>query len=203
MFIFRALNMNGSLRQGSVPRHGESVITLLKIRKSRVFLKQEDAMKALTKYLTGAAAAAALTVSAAAPAEAQYRDRRHNDGIDAGDIITGVAVIGGIAAILGALDNDGNRYGYANRYRYQNDYRTAVNSCAYQAERYARGGRVSITDIDRRNRNSYRVRGVVEAGFGGGYDRYNRYDRYSQRVAFECDARANGRITDFDIGRYY
>ena len=69
-------------------------------------------MKALTKYLAGAAAAAALTVSAAAPAEAQWRDRRDRDGIDAGDIITGVAVVGGIAAILGALDNDGNRYGY-------------------------------------------------------------------------------------------
>ena len=159
-------------------------------------------MKALTKYLTGAAAAAALTVTAAAPAQAQYRDYRDRDGIDAGDIITGVAVIGGIAAILGALDNDGNRYGYNNRYRYQNDYRTAVNACAYQAERYARGGRVSVTDVDRRGRNSYRVRGVVDAGFGGygGYG-YDRYDRYNQRIVFECDARANGRITDFDVDR--
>jgi len=169
-------------------------------------------MKALTKYLTGAAAAAAMTVTAAAPAQAQYGyDYRDNRGIDTGDIITGVAVIGGIAAILGALNNDGNRYGYNNRYQYRDDYRNAVNACAYQAERYARGGRVSITDVDRRGSNRYRVRGVVDAGnnsygYGGygGYDRYDRYDRYNrynQRIVFECDARANGRITDFDVDR--
>ncbi|MGZ8997390.1 MAG: hypothetical protein ACXW2T_00900, partial [Allosphingosinicella sp.] len=197
-------------------------IAPFKIRKVPRLFEQEDAMKALTKYLTGAAAVVALTVSAAAPADAQYRDRysRHDrDNIDAGDIITGVAVVGGIAAILGAINNDGSRYGYSNRYRYQNDYRSAVNACAYQAERYAQGGQVSITDIDRDGRNSYRVRGVVDAGgFGGGYDRYgrndryDRYDRYSrndrfngynQRVVFECEARANGRITDFDIDRRY
>ena len=169
-------------------------------------------MKALTKYLAGAAGALALTVSAAAPAEAQWRDRHDRDGIDAGDIITGVAVIGGIAAILSALDNDGNRYGYGNRYAYRNDYRAAVNSCAYEAERWSRGGRVSVTSVDRRSRNRYRVRGVIDSGYAsyGGrydrydrYDRYGRYDRYNQRVVFECDARANGRITDFDVDRRY
>lgn len=162
-------------------------------------------MKAMTKILTGAAAAAALTVSAAAPAQAQWRDRYHDrDGIDAGDIITGVAVVGGIAAILGALNNDGRQYGYDNRYRYRNDYRNAVNACAYQADRYARGGRVSVTDVQRRGRNAYVVRGVVDSDYGrGGYGRYDRYDRYNQRVAFECAARANGRVLDFDIGRYY
>ena len=178
-------------------------------------------MKALTKYLTGAAAAAALTVTAAAPAQAQWGHRYDRDrGIDAEDIITGVAVVGGIAAILGALDNDGLRYGYGNRYRYRDDYRAAVNSCAYEAQRYARGGRVSISQVGRTGRNSYRVRGVVDSGFGGygyndgrydRYDRYSRYDRYdrynrggyNQQVVFECDARANGRITDFDIDRRY
>jgi hypothetical protein len=177
--------------------------------KAESFLKQEDAMKALTKYLAGAAAAAAVTVSAAAPAEAQWRDRR--DGIDASDVITGVAVVGGIAAILSAFGRDGGRYGYDNRYRYRNDYSNAVNACAYEAERFARGGQVSITDVDRRGRNSYRVRGVVDAGYNDygrygrndRYGRYDRYDRYNQRVAFECDARANGRITDFDIDRRY
>jgi hypothetical protein len=179
-------------------------------------------MKALTKYLAGAAAAAALTVTAASPAQAQWHDR--DDDIDMGDIVTGVAVVGGIAAILGAFSRDGDRYGYDNRYRYRDDYRNAVNACSYEAERYAQGGRVSITDIDRRSNSRYRVRGVVDAGYGNyggtagydprynrgydprynrGYDRNNRrYDnRYAQRVEFECDARSDGRITDFDVER--
>ena len=142
-------------------------------------------MKALTKVLAGAAAAAAMTVTAASPAQAQIfgRDRYDRGGIDAGDIITGVAVIGGIAAILGAFNRDGDRYGYDNRYRYRNDYQNAVNACGYEAERYARGGRVSVTDIDRRGNDSYRVRGVIDAAYGNyGYGRYDRgYDgRYNR-----------------------
>ena len=189
-------------------------------------------MKALNRILTGAAAAA-LTVTAASPAQAQVfgRDRHDRGGIDAGDIITGVAVIGGIAAIVSALGRDGNRYGYDNRSRYQNHYQAAVNACGYQAQRYSQGGQVSVTDIDRRGNDSYRVRGVIDAGYGsygnqgygnqrygnqrygnqayGRYDRRanNRYDNrsgyggYNQRVEFACTARSNGQIRDFDIDR--
>lgn len=191
-------------------------------------------MKALTKTLAGAAAAAALTVTAASPAQAQIfgRDRHDRGGLDAGDIITGVAVVGGIAAILGAFGRDGDRYGYDNRYRYRDDYTQAVNACGYQAERYGQGGRISVTDVERRGSNSYRVRGVIDAGYAnyGSYgrydarydrrdDRYGRYDprddrygrsdrygnygRYDQRVEFACTARSNGRVTDFDIDRRY
>lgn len=172
-------------------------------------------MKGITRFLTGAAAAAALAVTAASPAQAQRWDRDRDRGIDAGDIITGVAVIGGIAAILGAFDRDRNRYGYDNRYRYRDGYQTAVNACAYEAQRYGRGGQVRITDVDRRSNDRYRVEGVIEAGYGAygsrwdrGYDRrydsrYDRYGRYDQRVEFECTARGNGRITDFDIDRRY
>ena len=191
-------------------------------------------MKAVFKYLAGAASAAALTVTAASPAQAQYYDPYRRDrGIEA-DIVTGVAVLGGIAAILSAFGRDGDRYGYGNRYRYRNDYTHAVNSCAYQAERYGAGGRVEVTHVDRRGMNSYRVEGVIDAGYGGygdynrygryddrygryddrygrydpRYDRYGRssrygrYDRYgSGRLAFQCNARADGRITGFDIDR--
>ena len=71
-------------------------------------------MKAVSKLITGAATAALIAVGAAAPAEAQYRDRyRDRDrGIDAGDIITGIAVLGGIAAVTNALGRDYGRYGY-------------------------------------------------------------------------------------------
>jgi hypothetical protein len=174
-------------------------------------------MKMFTKLSTGAAAAAMMTVGLAAPADAQYYDRSHRDyrydrGISAGDIITGVAVLGGIAAIASALGRD-NRYGS----RYRDDYRNAVNSCAYEAERSGRG-RVSITDVDRRSNYSYRVRGTIDGGYGydnRGYDdRYGRYDnrygnydnRYygqSRRTAFTCWAEGNGRINDFRINDGY
>ena len=153
-------------------------------------------MKTLTKFFAGAATAAALTVSAASPAQAQYWDNKHDDGIDTGDIITGVAVLGGIAAIVAALDHDGQSYGYDNRYRYRDDYTGAVNACGYEAQRYGQGGQVSITDVDRRSSNRYRVRGVINAGYAysgnsygrygnsGSYDRYGRYDPYGRNANY-------------------
>ena len=161
-------------------------------------------MKAVTKLITGAAAAAMLTVTAAAPASAQYRRDR---GIDAGDIAAGVAILGGIAAITAAIKGDSSRYGYGNRYRYRDGYSNAVNACGYEAQRYGRGG-VQITDVDRRGNDSYRVRGVIN----GGYDRYDRgydrrydrdYGRYDydrgDRDGFTCTARGNGRVTNFRV----
>jgi hypothetical protein len=164
-------------------------------------------MKKLSKLFAGAATAAVLSVSLAAPANAQFYDRyRYRDrGVDAGDIITGVAILGGVAAIASALDRDGSRYGYGNRYRYRDTYRDAVNACGYEAERYGRGGRVQITDVDRRG-NGYRVRGII-GGYGtyGGYDRYdryNRYDRFDERRSFTCWTDYYGRVRDFDVNRY-
>jgi hypothetical protein len=171
-------------------------------------------MTRIAKLATGAAAAAMFTLTTAAPANAQYYGRtygydyRYRDrGIDAGDIIGTVAVIGGIAAIASAIGRDSSRYGYDGRYRYRDGYRYAVNSCANEAERYGRG-RVSITDVERVGNDRFRVRGIV----GGGYDRYDRgydyrrdydrgyydYDRYD-RDGFTCTARGNGRITNFRL----
>ena len=156
-------------------------------------------MTRVSKILTGAAAAALVTVSVATPAQAQYYGRHYDrGGIDAGDIIAGVAILGGIAAVAAALDNDRDRYGYDYRYRYRDGYTNAVNACGYEAQRYGRG-RVRITDVDRRGRDRYRVRGVIDSGYGGygyGYDRYSRYDRYD-RDRFTCTALGNGRITAF------
>ncbi len=168
-------------------------------------------MKKLPEYVAGAAGAAMLSVSFAAPADAQWGDRwRHRDrGIDAGDVITGVAIIGGIAAIASALNRDGDRYGYGNRYRYRDNYRDSVNACGYEADRYGRG-RISITEVDRRD-NGYRVRGVIENGGGyDRYDRYNRYDRYDRydrrydaRSAFTCWTDHYGRVRDFRVNDGY
>jgi hypothetical protein len=69
-------------------------------------------------------------------------------------------------------------------------------------------GRVQILDVDRAGNDRYRVRGVVQGNYGGGYgyDRYDRYDRgYDSRYGmggrddFTCVARGNGRITDFRL----
>jgi hypothetical protein len=169
-------------------------------------------MKKLFRLAAGAATAAVLSVTFAAPADAQYYPRyRHYDrGIDVGDVIAGVAIVGGIAAIAAAIGRDGDRYGYWNRYRYRDNYRDAVNSCAYEAERYGRG-RVSITDVDRRG-DGYRVRGVIDGSdryrgyYGyGRYDRYDRYDRgvrYDSRLGFTCRTDYYGRVRDFYVNRY-
>lgn len=169
-------------------------------------------MKALTKYLSGAVAAAALTVTAASPAQAQiFGGSRDRGGIDTGDIITGVAVIGGLAAILGAFNRNGNGRTYGSEYAYRNDYTNAVNACGYEAERYAQGGRVSVTEVDRRGSNSYRVRGVVDAAYNGnvyGNGSYGRYDprygnsgRYDPRYGNRYDPRY-GNNSRYGYGQY-
>jgi len=164
-------------------------------------------MKAISKTMLGAGAAAVAALSFAAPAEAQYRRYDRDRGIDSGDIITGVAILGGIAAITSALSRDGNRYGYGYRDRYRSNYNYAVQACAQEAQRMGRG-QVQILDVDRAGNDRYRVRGVVQAGYGGGYDRGysrgydSRYDRgYGNygRDDFTCVARGNGRITDFRL----
>lgn len=162
-------------------------------------------MKIFTKSLTGAAAAALVTLTAAAPAQAQYQypydPYARGRGIDVGDIARSVAVAGAAAAAVGALGNAVrgglSGYGYGG---YGYGEQAAVDACAYQAQRY---GRVSVTDVDRRGSRSYRVRGVVDASNNYGYNRgYERYDNYRERRAFQCTAREDGRITDFDTDRY-
>ena len=173
-------------------------------------------MNRLAKIMTCAATVAMVSVPTVA--SAQYRSyHRDRDNIDAGDIIAGVAVIGGVAAIASALSRDGGRYGYNYGYRYRDNYVSAVNACARYADRY--GGGVRILDVDRRSSNRYRVRGVVEGGYGGGYggygDRYGRsgygggyggnngYNGYNYGAgygrSFACTATEYGRITDFDV----
>ena len=170
-------------------------------------------MKALTKFLTGAAAVTALTVSAV-PAQAQSWDRRDRDrGVDAGDIIAGVAVLGGVAAIIAALDNGNGRYrdryarydrgygqsgygygqtGYGYGYDRYDSAQAAVNACGREAQRYGRN--IQITDLDRTNRG-FRVRGRVDQiEYGRGWNRNYRVDR----ERFTCYA-ANGRIYDFRV----
>lgn len=167
-------------------------------------------MRKFPKIVTGAAAAALVTLTAAAPAQAQYYGRHYDrdDGIDLGDIAAGVAIIGGAAIAIDAL-TDNNRYDRYGRYGrtyggyynngYNNGYgyggpQASVNACARTAQRY--GGRVEITDVDRRGYNGYRVRGraYVRDYNNGRWNRGYDYDRES----FTCYAQ-NGRVHDFRI----
>ena len=173
-------------------------------------------MKTISKALIGTVAAGAMALSAS-PAAA--RDR-HDDGIDAGDIIAGALVIGGIAAVAGAIGNDrgydrtygGPYYGdngrYDNRYGDRYDYnrsgnsRQAVEQCVRAAQRSAYGARVTdIRSIDRK-RDGYRVKGTVvvnERGGGWGRDYNYRYNgRNYDQGRFSCDVQY-GRVVDVDF----
>jgi len=183
-------------------------------------------MNRIAKTMIGAGAAALMTVTAAAPAQAQYRYDRDR-GIDMGDIVQGVVIAGAAAAAIAALSNAlgaDRRYGgsvYEGRYPYpaggygypQSGYgnygysynygpQAAVNICGAEAQRYGQGGRVTVTDVDRKGNSSYRVKGVIDAAYnnGGYYNRGYGYG-YNDRMEFKCTARNDGRITDFDLDR--
>lgn len=128
-------------------------------------------MKMFSKIVPVAAGVMALSLAAAAPADAQSRYRDHRDNNDrTSDVLVGAAV----GALAGALLGDGDgRYiaggavagaaiGAASS---NDDYRT--RDCNYY-----RGGRC------------YRNQGHWEREHGinsRDYDRYGRYDRYDRR----------------------
>ena len=172
-------------------------------------------MKTISKALIGTVAAGAMALSAS-PAAA--RDR-HDDGIDAGDIIAGALVIGGIAAIASSIGNDNDRYNgtyggpyygdngrydsrYGNSYNRNGNSRQAVQQCVNAAQRSAYGARVTdIRSIDRK-RDGYRIKGTVvvnERGGGWGRDYNYRYNgRNYDQGKFSCDVQY-GRVVDVDF----
>ncbi|WP_126175319.1 hypothetical protein [Tsuneonella rigui] len=174
-------------------------------------------MKTISKALIGTVAAGAMAL-AASPAAA--RDR-HDDGIDAGDIIAGALVIGGIAAVASSIGKDrgyngtyggpyygdyngryDSRYGnYGYNYNRYGNSRQAVEQCVSAAQRGAYGARVTdIRSIDRK-RDGYRIKGTVvvnERGGGWGRDYNYRYSgRNYDQGRFSCDVQY-GRVVDLD-----
>jgi|SRR5690242_20684743 hypothetical protein len=174
-------------------------------------------MKTISKALIGTVAAGAMAL-AASPAAA--RDR-HDDGIDAGDIIAGALVIGGIAAVASSIGKDrgyngtyggpyygdyngryDSRYGnYGYNYNRYGNSRQAVEQCVSAAQRGAYGARVTdIRSIDRK-RDGYRIKGTVvvnERGGGWGRDYNYRYSgRNYDQGKFSCDVQY-GRVVDLD-----
>lgn len=164
-----------------------------------------------TGKLLACAAALAMT---ATPALAGHRGGwgggwgRHHDDIDAGDVITGILIIGGIAAIASAASKgkkDRERETRDRDYRerdrdyrerddsrgYGNDSRptwqdgrgidSAVNRCVAEVERGNR--RVDAVDTVNRDGAGWRVAGRMNGG-----------------DAFTCTIDSDGRIRNSSIG---
>ncbi|AKM06618.1 hypothetical protein AM2010_531 [Pelagerythrobacter marensis] len=116
----------------------------------------------------------------------RYRHRHHrNRGIDAGDVIAGVLILGGIAAVASAIDNDRNepRRGYRGPVRVDrsNGLDRAAQMCVAEIERDARVA--SVDGVDRTPRG-WQVNGALYDGEG-----------------FTCHIGNDGRIDDIDYGR--
>jgi hypothetical protein len=134
----------------------------------------------------------------------QYRRyRRHHDGVDGGDVLAGVLILGGIAAIASAASNSSRNRTYRYPDTYPNpDYRSrpydyrpyrgdsryldsnginrAIDLCVREVERDRRVG--SVDSVDRLS-DGWRVTGSVTGGEG-----------------FTCRVGNDGRIDDVDYG---
>ena len=104
-----------------------------------------------------------------------YRGYRHRNDIDAGDVLTGVLILGGIAAIASAASKRERSYpepepypgdaGY--REPYASDYRSgglsqAVDTCVAEMEQG--GDRVASVDAVSREADGWRVSGALDGG---------------------------------------
>ena len=121
-------------------------------------------------------------------------DRRHRDnGVSAGDVIAGVAVIGAIAAIAGVFDGGNDRENEPVPVRYpEGDTRgyvagtgsgldSAVDICIAEIE--ASGPRISGVDSANRTADGWFVSGAMESG-----------------APFTCRIGNDGRVADVEIG---
>ena len=137
--------------------------------------------------------------------DVQNRRWRRDRGVDAGDVIAGVVVIGAIAAIASSASRNRDRdrdyrdrdyrgrdsdYRYRdNRYRDSRGYDSrgmerAVDMCVAQIER----GRDRVADIDEANRDAEGWNVAGRLGNGGG---------------FSCRIDNDGRIRDVELGTGY
>ncbi len=119
-------------------------------------------------------AAAALLASLAGPADARGRHHRHDDDVDAGDVVAGAVVAVGIAALISSI-------GEGKRARQD----AAVDRCSAEAEGRT-GSRVAqILHVGKR-KGYYTVEGALEGRDGVG-------------SSFTCTVR-RGTIYDFQAG---
>src|SRR3954471_3204076 len=124
----------------------------------------------MKRAIAGAAAAALLAVSAA-PAEARGWHHHHDD-VDAGDVVAGVAVVGGFAALFSAI-SQGNVA--------RQD--AAVDACSREAESRLGGPVAEIGHVSK-SKGYYTVEGIVAVEQSG------------VRAPFSCTVR-NGTLYGF------
>lgn len=133
-----------------------------------------------------------------------WRGRRHHRdrGIDGGDILAGVLILGGIAAIASAASNSNKDRQVRDDYRYDEPYQdqrpdyyesrgysgggidNAVDMCVGQVERGS--DRVASVDNTSRTTDGWRISGQLSAGGG-----------------FSCWIDNDGRIRNVDLGGGY
>lgn len=166
--------------------------------------------------LAGLAVSASLLITPVA-AQAGWGDgrgRHHRDrGIDAGDVIAGVLVLGAIAAIAGAADDNNDRRrqerrpepdyrprGEATRpansnYQSSRGIDSAVGMCVDQVER----GETRVDSVDNASRTAdgWRVSGALETGapWSCWIDNDGRI-REIDLAAAESSAAAGGQLSD-------
>jgi hypothetical protein len=128
------------------------------------------------RKIVTAVAAAALLAMLATPASARGRHHRHDNDVDAGDVVAGAVVAVGIAALVSSI-------GEAKRARQD----AAVDRCSAEAEART-GGRVSeILHVGKR-KGYYTVEGALDDGDS------------ATGNSFTCTVR-HGTIYDFQAGR--
>ena len=128
------------------------------------------------RRLIAGAAACSLLVAGAAPAAARGWHHHHHDDVDAGDVVAGVAIVGGIAAIASAI-TQGNRA--------KQD--AAVEACAAEAENRT-GARVAEIVHVGKSKGYYTIEGRLDGGGG------------APAHGFSCTIR-NGSIYGFKTDR--
>ena len=127
------------------------------------------------------------------------RHHHHDDGIDTGDVLAGVLILGGIAAIASAASNDRDDDYRGGDYRYPENtrYRTpdpqplfegrgmdrAADMCVAEVEQ--RDARVGSVDSAARTGEGWQVAGSLENGEG-----------------WSCWIDNDGRVSDVEIGGY-
>ncbi len=117
-----------------------------------------------------------------------YRGYRHRNRVDAGDVIAGVAILGGIAAIASAASKNRNRDRYRDRrypssapnYNRSSGLDRAVDQCVREVERNVRIGDINGVD---RTASGWLVTGSLYNGQG-----------------FSCQIGSNGRIEGIEYG---
>jgi hypothetical protein len=160
-------------------------------------------MKAITKFLAGGVAVAAL--ASAAPAAAQYYPGYgygYGGGYGAGNVVGAI-----INSVVGGGYNGYSPYGY------NNNSQAIVNQCAnavqarlsggyggygggYGYNGYASGGGrvVGISRVENRAGGGLKVRGVASSGGAYGYGQNGPVD-----MVWKCSTDFAGRIVDIDV----